>query len=127
MRLIDDLLQMTGARLERLEQAGVDERDRGVVRHGFQHSLLAVQEGTRLLPGDAYHPDGLIAHFDGCDQRRLSETGQLELAEVTFANVQREYERSRSLLEKQLISKQEYESKQAEYDEAELRSKLARE
>jgi HlyD family secretion protein len=52
---------------------------------------------------------------------------QLELAEVTFANVQREYERSRSLLEKQLISKQEFESKQAEYDEHELRSKLARE
>ena len=52
---------------------------------------------------------------------------QVELAEVTFANSKRDYERSKSLMEKQLIATSDYESEQARYDESELRYKLAKE
>lgn len=52
---------------------------------------------------------------------------QTELAQVTFDNITREFERVKSLKDKQLISHQEYESKQAAYEEAELRLKIARE
>ncbi|MBN1212549.1 MAG: efflux RND transporter periplasmic adaptor subunit [candidate division Zixibacteria bacterium] len=52
---------------------------------------------------------------------------QVELAEVSFNNVKREYERIKSLNEKSLISSQDYESKQAQYEESELRLNLARE
>ncbi|MDD3731502.1 MAG: efflux RND transporter periplasmic adaptor subunit [candidate division Zixibacteria bacterium] len=52
---------------------------------------------------------------------------QVELAEVTFNNITREYDRVKSLNEKNLISNQEYESKMAQYDEAKLRLNLARE
>ena len=52
---------------------------------------------------------------------------QGELAEVSFNNIKREYERVKSLNEKKLISSQEYESKLAQYEESELRLNLARE
>jgi HlyD family secretion protein len=50
---------------------------------------------------------------------------QVEIYEVAFDNSRREFDRVQSLRDKQLISNQEYESKKAGYDEAELRLKLA--
>lgn len=52
---------------------------------------------------------------------------QVEMAQVTFDNIQREYERTKSLQDKQLIARQEFDAKRAEYDESNLRLKLARE
>jgi HlyD family secretion protein len=52
---------------------------------------------------------------------------QVEIAQVTFDNVAREFKRVKSLQDKQLISHQEYEAKLAEYNEHELRLSLARE
>lgn len=52
---------------------------------------------------------------------------QVELYQVTFDNTKREFDRYQSLRDKQLVSYQEFESKQAVYDEAELRLKLAEE
>jgi HlyD family secretion protein len=52
---------------------------------------------------------------------------QVELDQVTFDNVGREFERTKSLRDKQLISYEEYDSKRAAYDEAELRLKLSKE
>jgi HlyD family secretion protein len=52
---------------------------------------------------------------------------QVELAAVSFKNVKQEYDRSQSLMDKQLISTQEFQSKQAAYEESELRLKLAKE
>ncbi|MFZ5979275.1 MAG: efflux RND transporter periplasmic adaptor subunit [Candidatus Zixiibacteriota bacterium] len=52
---------------------------------------------------------------------------QVELAEVTFNNIKREFERVQSLNDKKLISSEEYESKRAKYEEMELRLNLARE
>lgn len=52
---------------------------------------------------------------------------QVELAQVSFDNYEREYKRLKSLLDKELISIQEFESKQAQFEESELKLKLARE
>lgn len=52
---------------------------------------------------------------------------QVELAQVTFDNAKREFDRTQSLSDKQLISNQEYDRAKATYEEAELRLKLAEE
>lgn len=52
---------------------------------------------------------------------------QVEIAQVSFDNVAREFKRTKSLQDKQLISHQEYEAKLAAYNESELRLSLARE
>ena len=103
--------------IEPRKQIAVKSKVAGLIRRAYVDVGDRVQIGTPLFD---IAPDPTPVEF--AEAKR-----QLELAEVTFANVQREYDRSKSLLEKQLISAQEFESKQAEYDEAELRSKLARE
>ena len=50
---------------------------------------------------------------------------QVEIYQVAFDNANREFQRTKTLRDKQLISHQEYDSKLAIYDEAELRLKLA--
>ncbi len=54
-------------------------------------------------------------------------TRQVELADVSFANAKREFDRTQTLRDKQLISNQEYDRAKAVYDESELRMKLAKE
>ncbi|HDL03693.1 MAG: efflux RND transporter periplasmic adaptor subunit [Candidatus Zixiibacteriota bacterium] len=51
----------------------------------------------------------------------------VEIYEVAFENTRLEYERFKTLLDKELISDQEFESKRASYDEARLRLQLAQE
>lgn len=52
---------------------------------------------------------------------------QMEIEQVAFDNAQRELNRSLALKEKKLISDQELENSQAQYDEAQLRLNLAEE
>ena len=52
---------------------------------------------------------------------------QVELAQVTYDNLKREFDRASTLSQKGLISNQEFDAKQAAFDEAELRLKLSRE
>ncbi|MFQ5454356.1 MAG: efflux RND transporter periplasmic adaptor subunit [Candidatus Zixiibacteriota bacterium] len=52
---------------------------------------------------------------------------QVEIYKVTFDNAQREFERAKTLRDKQLISYQEYDTKLAAHDEAKLRLELAEE
>jgi len=113
--IIDKALAV--GRIEPRKQVSVKSKVAGLVRRTYVDVGDLVRIGTPLFD---IAPDPTPVEF--AEAKR-----QLELAEVTFANIQREYERSRSLLDKQLISKQEFESKQAEYDESELRAKLARE
>ena len=54
-------------------------------------------------------------------------TRQVEIYQVAYDNAKREFDRYQTLRDKQLVSFQEYEGKQAAYDEADLRLKLARE
>jgi HlyD family secretion protein len=52
---------------------------------------------------------------------------QVEIYQIAFDNTKREFDRVQSLRDKQLISHQEWESKKASHDEAELRLELAKE
>ncbi len=52
---------------------------------------------------------------------------QVEIYEVAYNNAKRDYDRTKTLLDRELISKQEFDDKKATCDEAELRLKLARE
>ena len=52
---------------------------------------------------------------------------QVELQKVTFANAEREFERTKSMKDKQLISFQEYDKMKSAYDDAQVRLQLAEE
>lgn len=52
---------------------------------------------------------------------------QVEIYQVAYDNAKRELDRSQTLIDKELISKQEFDTKQAAYDEARLRLKLSKE
>ncbi len=52
---------------------------------------------------------------------------QVELSQVSFENTKTQYDRDKSLRDKQLISNQQYEDRKMAYDEAELRLKLSKE
>ena len=103
--------------IEPRKQVAVKSKIGGLVRRAYVDVGDVVKLGDPLFD---IAPDPTPVEF--AEAKR-----QVELAEVTFANIQREYERSKSLLDKQLISTEEFESKQAQYEEAELRAKLARE
>jgi len=104
-------------RIEPRRQVAVKSKVAGLIRKKYAEVGDLVRVGEPLFD---IAPDPTPVEF--AEAKR-----QVELAEVTFANIEREYERSKSLRDKQLISRQEFESKQAEYDETELRLKLARE
>jgi len=113
--IIDKALAV--GQIEPRKQIAVKSKVGGIVRRVF------VDVGDHVKVGDPLFdiaPDPTPVEF--AEAKR-----QVELYEVTFANVEREYERSKSLINKQLISTQEFETKAAEYEEAELRLKLARE
>jgi len=52
---------------------------------------------------------------------------QVEIYKVAYDNAKREYDRSKTLLEKELVSDQDYDSKLATYEQARLRLQLAKE
>lgn len=52
---------------------------------------------------------------------------EVELEQVNFDNEKRDMDRKKSLQDKQLISNQEFETQRSQFDEAELRFKLAKE
>jgi len=114
-QIVDKALAV--GRIEPRKQVSVKSKVAGLVRRKF------VEIGDRVAIGDPLFdiaPDPTPVEF--AEAKR-----QVELSEVTFANIKREYDRTKSLIDKQLISNSEFESKQAQYDEAELRLKLATE
>ncbi|MBU0984764.1 MAG: efflux RND transporter periplasmic adaptor subunit [candidate division Zixibacteria bacterium] len=113
--IIDKALAV--GRIEPKKQIAVKSKVGGLARRIF------VEVGDSVNIGDPLFdiaPDPTPIEF--AEAKR-----QVELSEVTFANVKREFERSQTLNEKQLISHQEFESKRAQYEECELRLKLANE
>ncbi len=103
--------------IEPRKQIAVKSKIGGLVRKTF------VEIGDPVKVGDPLFdiaPDPTPLEF-------AEASRQVELSQVTFANVKREYDRAVTLEEKGLISGQEYESKLAAYEEAELRFKLAEE
>lgn len=103
--------------IEPRKQIAVKSKIGGLVRRVF------VDIGDRVEVGDPLFdiaPDPTPLEYTEAKR-------QVELAEVSFQNAQREYDRAKSLVDKKLISVQEFESEQARFDEADLRCKLARE
>lgn len=114
-QIVDKALAV--GRIEPRKQVSVKSKVAGLVRRKF------VEVGDQVKVGDPLFdiaPDPTPVEF--AEAKR-----QVELNEVSFASVEREYERSKSLRDKQLISHQEHETKLAQYEESELRLKLARE
>ena len=98
-------------------EIAVKSKISGIVRDVF------VEVGDKVDAGDPLFdvkPDPTPVEF--AEAKR-----QVELAEVTYNNIKQEYDRTKSMRDKQLISAQEFESKAADHEEAELRLKLARE
>ena len=113
--IIDKALAV--GRIEPRRQVSVKSKVAGLVRRRF------VEVGDRVKINDPLFdiaPDPTPIEF--AEAKR-----QVELSQVAFTSVKREYERSTSMRDKQLISHQEFESKQTQYEEAELRLKLATE
>lgn len=103
--------------IEPKKQVAVKSKVGGIIKRNF------VEIGDRVSIGDPLFdiaPDPTPLEF--AEAKR-----EVELYEVTFASEKRDYDRSRSLRDKQLISHQEFEDKQSNYEEAELRLKLAQE
>jgi HlyD family secretion protein len=113
--IIDKALAV--GRIEPRKQISVKSKIGGLVRRVYVEVGDAVKAGAPLFD---IAPDPTPIEF--AEAKR-----QMELAEVSFANARRDYDRSKTLIDKQLISTQEFESEQARFDEAELRFKLAQE
>lgn len=113
--IIDKALAV--GRIEPRKQITVKSKIGGLVRRVF------VEIGDQVKAGDPLFdiaPDPTPIEF--AEAKR-----QVELYEVTYANIKREFDRTRTLEEKGLISSEEFESKQARHEEAELRLKLSQE
>jgi HlyD family secretion protein len=102
-------------RIEPRKQVSVKSPISGLVRKAYVEVGDVVKVGDPLFD---IKPDPTPVEY--AEAKR-----QVELAQVSFDNSKREYDRAKSLRDQQLISFQDCESKQAAYDEAELRLKLA--
>lgn len=104
-------------RIEPKREISVKSKNGGIVRKIYAEIGDYVKVGDPLLD---VAPDPTPIEF--AEAKR-----QVEMQEVTFANAKREYDRAKSLHDKQLISGQEFDNVKATYDEEELRTKLTRE
>ncbi|MCK4606162.1 MAG: efflux RND transporter periplasmic adaptor subunit [candidate division Zixibacteria bacterium] len=104
-------------RIEPKKEIAIKSKIGGIVRKAY------VDVGDRVKVGDPLFdiaPDPTPVEF--AEAKR-----QVEIYQVACDNAKREYDRYQALRDKQLVSFQEYESKQAAFDEADLRLKLAKE
>ena len=102
-------------RIEPRKQNSVKSPLSGLVRKAYVEVGDVVKVGDPLFD---IKPDPTPVEY--AEAKR-----QVELAQVSFDNCEREYDRAKSLRDKQLISRQEFETYLAAYDESELRLKLA--
>jgi len=113
--IIDKALAV--GRIEPEREIAVKSKISGIVKKVYIDVGETVKAGDKLFD---IAPDPTPLEF--AESKR-----QVELAQVVFDNAKREYDRSKTLQDKQLISNQEYDRARSAYDEAELRLKLATE
>ena len=104
-------------RIEPKKEISIKSKISGIVKKTYVDIGDKVKVGDPLLD---IAPDPTPVEF--AEAKR-----QVELYQVTFDNAKREFDRSKTLKDKQLISHQEYDRTLADYEEAELRLKLAQE
>jgi len=113
--IIDQALAV--GRIEPKQEIAVKSKISGIVKKTY------AEIGDRVKVGDPLFdikPDPTPIEY--AEAKR-----QVEINQVSYDNAKREMNRSKTLLDKKLISNQEYDNKQATCDEAELRLKLATE
>jgi HlyD family secretion protein len=113
--IIDKALAV--GKIEPRQEISVKSKISGIVRK------IYVEIGDEVRVGDPLidvAPDPTPIEF--AEAKR-----QVEIYEVAFENARREYERFKTLLERELISAQEYDTKESVYQQARLRLQLARE
>jgi len=113
--IIDKALAV--GRIEPKIEISIKSKISGIVKKKY------VEIGDKVKAGDPLFdiaPDPTPLEFT--EAKRLVEINQ-----VSFDNAKREFDRTLSLKDKQLISNQEHDKAKAVYDEAELRLKLAKE
>jgi len=113
--IIDKALAV--GRIEPKQEISVKSKISGTVRKIYVEIGEQVKVGNPLID---VAPDPTPIEF--AEAKR-----QVEIYQVAFDNAKRELGRSQSLLDKELISRQEFDSKQAAFDEARLRLKLSNE
>jgi len=104
-------------KIEPRKETSVKSKISGIVRKIYIEVGDYVKVGDPLLD---VAPDPTPIEF-------ATAKRNVEIFEVAFKNAEREYNRFKILLEKELISDQEFETKKGVYDEASLRLKLAQE
>lgn len=113
--IIDKALAV--GKIEPKQEISVKSKIPGIVRKSF------VEVGDKVKKGDPLFdiaPDPTPIEY-------AEASRQVEINQVSFNSAQREVNRSRSLLDKSLISSQEHESKEYTFEEAELRLKMSKE
>ncbi|UCD94175.1 MAG: efflux RND transporter periplasmic adaptor subunit [Candidatus Zixiibacteriota bacterium] len=113
--IIDKALAV--GKIEPKQEISVKSKISGIVRK------IYVEVGDEVRVGDPLidvAPDPTPIEF--AEAKR-----QVEIYEVAFENAKREYERFKTLLEKELISTQEFDTKESVYEQARLRLQLAEE
>ncbi len=113
--IIDKALAV--GRIEPKMEIEVKSKIPGIVRKIYVEIGDCVKAGDPLLD---VAPDPTPLEF--AESKR-----QVEIYQVIFDNAKREKDRAQTLVDKKLISTQEFEDKAASYDEAELRLKLSTE
>jgi HlyD family secretion protein len=113
--IIDKALAV--GRIEPKKEISVKSKISGIVKKVYVDIGDPVNAGDPLFD---IAPDPTPVEF--AEAKR-----QVELYQVTFDNAQREFDRIKTLDEKKLISRQEYDNSLAAYEEAELRLKLSQE
>ena len=113
--IIDKALAV--GRIEPKKEISVKSKISGIVKQAYVDIGDAVNVGDPLFD---IAPNPTPVEF--AEAKR-----QVELYQVTFDNAQREFDRVKTLNEKKLISRQEYDNSLAAYEEAELHLKLSKE
>jgi HlyD family secretion protein len=113
--IIDKALAV--GRIEPKKEIAVKSKISGLAKKIFADVGDLVKEGDPLID---VAPDPTPIEF-------AKATRNVEIYEVAFENAKREYDRAKVLLEKEMIHEQEYDRKMADFDQARLRLRLARE
>lgn len=113
--IIDKALAV--GQIEPKQEIAVKSKISGIVKNTYVEIGDVVQKGDPLFD---VAPDPTPIEY--AEAKR-----QVEIYEVAFNNAKREFDRSKALVDRELIAAEEHDSKKAAFDEADLRLKLARE
>jgi HlyD family secretion protein len=114
-KIVEKALAM--GRIEPENQIAVKSQISGIVKKVFVEMGDSVKEGDLLID---ISPNPTPLEF--AEAKR-----QVEIDSVSYENLKKEYERTQELLQRQLVSQQEFDQSSRNFKEAELKLKLSQE